>query len=466
MGGSPLYMAPEVMDGSEMSVKSDIWSLGILFFQLLYGKTPWTGESRIELMNNINTKELVFPEHPKRSATVKNLIKKMLEKRTESRYTFFELFQVDFINDISNVKDITTSMDESKIMEDSLNIVDKFLAQSADIEQAKGEQLIEDFEKLRVNVKIDNYEMKQSKIEFVKQEILESLELKESMSFSQKKEEKRLEEIKKKNIALISDLIWHERNIALFFLEITQRFMRGCSQNSFSFPNNLTVKILFCLLEFSRMRMERTFDMASGELSQSFPKDKWKDYYESEEMKINISKLEAEFEDLKKEMDLLRKQIERDFGKINDHVAKQNIMERSKILQFGEGNKQDDEFLETFCQCLDGFFRAVHFNIFELTEIECQNLMSFDALLAIKYLQILKDNPFNVNKFFKTEVEGKIFDFLQFYEENRQFSKVELILEIKKVPWKILKKSSSSTSSLSGNSGTKSKIKERKVIWG
>lgn len=43
--GSPLYMAPQILEGLPFSSKCDIWSLGIMFFEMLYGKPPWDGEN-------------------------------------------------------------------------------------------------------------------------------------------------------------------------------------------------------------------------------------------------------------------------------------------------------------------------------------------------------------------------------------------------------------------------------------
>lgn len=39
--GSPLYMAPESLKNNEYSYKTDIWSLGVILFELLTGETPW-----------------------------------------------------------------------------------------------------------------------------------------------------------------------------------------------------------------------------------------------------------------------------------------------------------------------------------------------------------------------------------------------------------------------------------------
>ena len=41
--GSPLYMAPQILKGEKFSSKCDVWSVGIMLYEMLYGYTPWTG---------------------------------------------------------------------------------------------------------------------------------------------------------------------------------------------------------------------------------------------------------------------------------------------------------------------------------------------------------------------------------------------------------------------------------------
>ena len=36
--GTPLYMAPQLLERREYSAKSDIWSIGILAYELVFGK--------------------------------------------------------------------------------------------------------------------------------------------------------------------------------------------------------------------------------------------------------------------------------------------------------------------------------------------------------------------------------------------------------------------------------------------
>ena len=41
--GTYYYLPPETFRGSKISSKVDIWSVGVIFFELLYGKKPFGG---------------------------------------------------------------------------------------------------------------------------------------------------------------------------------------------------------------------------------------------------------------------------------------------------------------------------------------------------------------------------------------------------------------------------------------
>ena len=53
MVGSPLYMSPQVLKGHTYNNKCDIWSLGLIFYEIIFGETPWSGASIVNLYNNI-----------------------------------------------------------------------------------------------------------------------------------------------------------------------------------------------------------------------------------------------------------------------------------------------------------------------------------------------------------------------------------------------------------------------------
>ena len=53
--GSPLYMAPESLRKNDYSFKSDIWALGIIFYEILLNDTPWRAKTEKELLRKIES---------------------------------------------------------------------------------------------------------------------------------------------------------------------------------------------------------------------------------------------------------------------------------------------------------------------------------------------------------------------------------------------------------------------------
>jgi len=48
--GTPLYMSPQILSHEKYSSKCDIWSLGMVFYRMLHGRTAWTGSGLRNLL--------------------------------------------------------------------------------------------------------------------------------------------------------------------------------------------------------------------------------------------------------------------------------------------------------------------------------------------------------------------------------------------------------------------------------
>lgn len=48
--GTPLYMAPELIEHNSYSEKSDIWALGIVFYQMIFGVHPFIGKTDYQIL--------------------------------------------------------------------------------------------------------------------------------------------------------------------------------------------------------------------------------------------------------------------------------------------------------------------------------------------------------------------------------------------------------------------------------
>ncbi|KAJ4783747.1 Serine/threonine-protein kinase [Rhynchospora pubera] len=89
--GSPLYMAPEVMQLHKYDAKADLWSLGVILYQLVTGRTPYNGANQIQLLQNIlKSNELTFPPDVTLSPDCIDLCKKLLRHNPVERLTVEE----------------------------------------------------------------------------------------------------------------------------------------------------------------------------------------------------------------------------------------------------------------------------------------------------------------------------------------------------------------------------------------
>lgn len=81
--GTPFYISPERIIGEPASVQSDLYSLGILFYEILSGEKPVQGQSLGEILQGHMFGPL--PQLPEKFANYQPLLSKLLLKSPESR---------------------------------------------------------------------------------------------------------------------------------------------------------------------------------------------------------------------------------------------------------------------------------------------------------------------------------------------------------------------------------------------
>ncbi|KAL5214493.1 hypothetical protein ABZP36_003645 [Zizania latifolia] len=83
--GTEEYIAPEVITGAGHTSAIDWWALGILLYEMMYGRTPFRGKNRKKTFYNILHKDLTFPSSIPVSLAAKQLIHGLLERDPSNR---------------------------------------------------------------------------------------------------------------------------------------------------------------------------------------------------------------------------------------------------------------------------------------------------------------------------------------------------------------------------------------------
>lgn len=142
--GSPLYMAPEILKYEKYDSKADLWSIGAIAYEMLFGQPPFRGENHIHLLRvieNTDESKLHFPtrvliqSRSNRSASqrqmigkksvstaldihasfeAKQLIKGLLVKDPSKRMNFIDFFNHPFLQVIEKSNIVPASLPSSR----------------------------------------------------------------------------------------------------------------------------------------------------------------------------------------------------------------------------------------------------------------------------------------------------------------------------------------------------------------
>ena len=95
-------MAPELILNQKYTEKVDVWSLGVITYQLLSGRTPFDASKIKKINYNIVNKEIKFPDKQWSgiSSNAKSFIKACLDRNQVSRPSIAKLFEHPWVSDV------------------------------------------------------------------------------------------------------------------------------------------------------------------------------------------------------------------------------------------------------------------------------------------------------------------------------------------------------------------------------
>ncbi|XP_071873252.1 unc-51 like kinase 3 homolog Aduk isoform X2 [Bombus fervidus] len=97
--GSPLYMAPEILLKNKYDARVDLWSVGVIMYECLFGEAPYSSNSFQELAEKIkDCRPIKLPKGSHVSSECKDLLMSLLRHDPDERITFDEFFAHDFLD--------------------------------------------------------------------------------------------------------------------------------------------------------------------------------------------------------------------------------------------------------------------------------------------------------------------------------------------------------------------------------
>ncbi|KAF5938839.1 hypothetical protein HYC85_023098 [Camellia sinensis] len=97
MCGTLDYLPPEMVESVEHDASVDIWSLGVLCYEFLYGVPPFEAKEHSDTYRRIVQVDLKFPPKPIISSSAKDLISQMLVKDSSQRMPLHKLLEHPWI---------------------------------------------------------------------------------------------------------------------------------------------------------------------------------------------------------------------------------------------------------------------------------------------------------------------------------------------------------------------------------
>lgn len=158
--GSVHYLPPEQASGKGSTIKSDIYSMGIIFYELLSGSLPFRGDNAVEIALKHMRDPLpsLREDNPAIPQSIENIIKKATAKNPKNRYEDAR----------SMHEDLLTALDEDRMNEEPYQYKypehEETPKKKRQDEAKEDEDILEDETETPVATKIEDEDDKKNKI--------------------------------------------------------------------------------------------------------------------------------------------------------------------------------------------------------------------------------------------------------------------------------------------------------------
>lgn len=135
--GSPLYMAPELLEEKTYTDIVDVWAIGMILYEMLYGNHPYAKCKDIDDLKNFSQQDIQIPPEETKNKNINpkciELLKKMLNKNENKRITLKDLFLDPWITYLYE-KFVGTQISVNKPLAQIPEIDSNEISETSDIE--------------------------------------------------------------------------------------------------------------------------------------------------------------------------------------------------------------------------------------------------------------------------------------------------------------------------------------------
>ncbi|KRX10964.1 Protein kinase-like domain [Pseudocohnilembus persalinus] len=411
--GSPLYMAPQILEGTSFSGKCDVWSVGIVFYEMLYGYTPWMAKDQKQLLAAIKTKPLNFPPNIPRSKEVKDLLTHMLKVPEEERFSWEQVFKHSLLNEQKSESQGSTQEPADMSKED--------LELKKMNEQYLEQHLVAGY--LDTNVQKVPEKMPEpqdSPSELIQQKPGESrINDEELLSDTSQMIKYKNEKEFRKSMQKMNFFILFERNIAFFFKQTLKQLFAYQAKTKNKIDSDLYNRTLFCLCKCQIINLEKVNQLVQEENSSCFSDQQlWKKYRETPEFFKTVNLIKQDKSHSYKFYQEVANKTQASLAKeIQNKPEKKEKLEKF-IKNINNDMSMDSSFKEAYRSTLKEIVAVLS------AQVKNSQESDKDLFILLKYI-LVSMNPFN-------EFKGAEENFSRYYETIEHTSAKELRDELLK----------------------------------
>ncbi|CAD8171682.1 unnamed protein product [Paramecium octaurelia] len=397
----PSYLAPEVLHGQPYTSKCDIWSLGLIFYQMLYGVQPWYAQNIHEWLDNISKFPLQFPPRPTRKQSIKELLTKMLTVSQEDRISFQDLIQdpVLIIKQEEEQIDFQGTSDKDEFL---------YLIKANGVILEKN-LVVKYLMKEQVVLALEEDQWKQSDVEARIQQCYYEKEPDisvERMAIKYKNDKKKKDIFQKYYQYFI-----FERNIAFFYNFLVQRIVKLQVDWQIQLQIDFYHRLIYLIAKYQMIILTRISNQLQANGNHSFDQDLWGRFQKSQQYQLLVAQIEQDglnSLDFYKSISKRCQQILREEFENNKHNQLIVGMINNFQAVLNENFEANEIFNVLFRECIMECLKVVKTLASKQVDI---NLLNYYLLISL--------NPYD-------EFKDINYDFNTFYEDSENYSFQEL----------------------------------------